>query len=55
MKKEYLKNGDVVYCTGCYLKYHKKTNTFSFDECDGQLYFDGNDVEWDKNNNPYIQ
>lgn len=49
-----LKDGDRCYSTGCYLIYHKDGNYFSFDGWEDDTYFDGEFIEFDKNDCPYI-
>jgi hypothetical protein len=45
MAREFLKSGDRIYSTGCFLIYDEKTNAFQFDGFEGgQEYFDGHEV-----------
>ena len=54
MKRQYLKEGDRCYSTGCYLIYHGDGNYFSFNGWEEDTYFDGEPINFDKNEKPYI-
>jgi len=53
LKKNWLKDGDQVYCTGCYLVYDAKKNVYIFDSSDDDIYFQG-DIVNHEDNKPYV-
>ncbi len=51
---QYLKDRDRVYTTGAWLVYDKKRNCFIFDGLDDDSFFDGELVNFDEQDKPYI-
>ena len=52
-ERKYIKNGEMVYCTGAYLKWDKKKECWVLDEADGDIFKDGSEVLFDENWLPY--
>lgn len=50
-----LKNGDRVFTTGAYLIWNEKDKGFSFDGLEDDTYFDGELINFDDMDNPYIE
>ena len=55
MKKVLLKEGDRCYSTGCFLIYHEKGKFFIFDGYEDDTFFDGELINWDDQDRPYIE
>ena len=49
--KQYLKEGDRVFCTGCHLVYQGYPNSFVFDGWEDEVFYDGLPVETEFVNN----
>lgn len=47
--KKYIEDGDVVFCDGCFLMIVDGRLVFNELSYDGGLYYDGNTVEYDPN------
>lgn len=59
-KKYFLKDGDRVYSTGCWLVYDETRNCLLFDGIEDDTFFDGEHVEFSQEQNelldkPYIE
>ena len=54
-KKIYLKDGDRAYTTGSYLIWNDKDKGFSFDGMEDDTYFDGELINFDDMDCPYIE
>lgn len=53
--KQYLKTGDRVYTTGAFLVWHDSDKSFSFDGLEEDTFFDGEPVNFDDMDRPYIE
>ena len=51
----YLKDGDKAYTTGAYIIWDAKKECWRLDEVDGEIMFDGAEVQFDEDWKPYTE